>query len=84
MLIELRKKNQITLPSEVIKMLHLKEGDVLTAEVLNQQIILKPAAVVPKDELSLLQDNLENYISSESVLKKDWLSSKEEEAWKHL
>ena len=32
MLIEIRKKNQITLPLELMKQLNLKEGDVLNIE----------------------------------------------------
>jgi AbrB family looped-hinge helix DNA binding protein len=73
MLIEVRKKNQITLPIELIKQFDLKEGDVLTVETNKQQIILKPAVVIPKDQLPIVRDKIETYLASESTLKKDWL-----------
>ena len=84
MLIEIRKKNQITLPVELIKQFALKEGDVLTVEIYKQQIILKPAVVIPKEQLPILQDKMETYLASESSLKKDWLQPAEDEAWKNL
>ena len=84
MLIEVRKKNQITLPIELIKQFNLKEGDVMTVEINKQQIILKPAIVIPKEQLPILHDKMETYLASESSLKKDWISPVEDEAWKNL
>jgi AbrB family looped-hinge helix DNA binding protein len=84
MLIEVRKKNQITLPIELIKQFDLKEGDVLTVETNKQQIILKPAVVIPKDQLHIVHDKIETYLASESTLKKDWLEPAEDAAWKNL
>jgi AbrB family looped-hinge helix DNA binding protein len=84
MLIEVRKKNQITLPIELIKQFDLKEGDVLTVETNKQQIILKPAVVIPKDQLPILRDKIETYVASESTLRKDWLEPAEDIAWKNL
>jgi len=84
MLIEIRKKNQITLPSEMMKQMSLKEGDVLSIETSHQQMILKPVVVVPKENLPKLYENIDTYVASEDVLKKDWMNQEEEEAWKHL
>ena len=84
MLIEVRKKNQITLPIELIKQFDLKEGDVLTVETNKQQIILKPAVVIPKDQLPIIHEKIETYLASESTLKKDWLEPAEDIAWKNL
>ena len=38
----------------------------------------------PLDELKTILENMENSIMSESSLKKDWLSSEEDAAWKDL
>ncbi|MCE5222566.1 AbrB/MazE/SpoVT family DNA-binding domain-containing protein [bacterium] len=84
MLIEIRKKNQITLPSEMMRQMSLKEGDVLSIETSHQQMILRPVVVVPKENLPKLYENIDAYLASEDVLKKDWMNQEEEEAWKHL
>ena len=84
MLIEIRKKNQITLPSEMMKQMSLKEGDVLSIETSHQQMILRPVVVVPKENLPKLYETIDTYVASEDVLKKDWMDKEEEEAWKHL
>lgn len=80
MLIEIRKKNQITLPSELTKQLGLKEGDMLSIEASNDKILLKPVIVIPKEDLPCLHEKMENYLASEKVLKKDWLNPEEDEA----
>jgi len=84
MLIEIRKKNQITLPLELMKQLNLKEGDVLNIEASHQQLIVSPVVIVPKENLPKWFEKADTYIASEDVLKKDWLNQEEEEAWKHL
>ena len=38
----------------------------------------------PPEKLKILFEHMENSIMSESSLKKDWLSSEEDEAWKDL
>jgi AbrB family looped-hinge helix DNA binding protein len=82
LLIETRKKNQITLPSDFIKQLGLKEGDMLSIEASDKAITLKPVVVIPKEDLPRFHENMENYLASEAVLKKDWLSPEEDEASK--
>ena len=84
MLIEVRKKNQITLPLELVKQFDLKEGDVLAVEVNKKQIILKPVVIITKDQLPMLNNRIETYLASESALAKEWLNQEEDEAWKNL
>ncbi|MEL7567722.1 MAG: AbrB/MazE/SpoVT family DNA-binding domain-containing protein [Dehalobacterium sp.] len=50
MLTEIRTRSQITIPSEIIKKLNLKQGDTLEIEVDGEQIILRPVVAVPKDQ----------------------------------
>ena len=38
----------------------------------------------PPEKLKMLFEHMENSIISESSLKKDWLRSEEDEAWKDL
>lgn len=45
---------------------------------------LKKDKDFPHDKLKTFLENMENSMMSESSLKKDWLSSEEEEAWKYL
>ncbi|MBG0763636.1 MAG: AbrB/MazE/SpoVT family DNA-binding domain-containing protein, partial [Tissierellales bacterium] len=49
MLIELRKKSQITVPKSIIKKLNLKEGDKLEIVEKDGGIFLVPVAVYPKE-----------------------------------
>jgi AbrB family looped-hinge helix DNA binding protein len=64
MIIEMRKKSQITLPKEIVKELNLLEGDTLDIVIENGKIILEPVAVYPLDyikklekEIMVLKDN---------------------------
>lgn len=50
MLTEIRSRSQITIPSEIIKKLNLKQGDTLEVTVEDDQIILRPVVAVPKDQ----------------------------------
>ena len=50
MLTELRTRSQITIPSEIIKQLNLKQGDTLEVEIEGEQIILRPVIAIPKDQ----------------------------------
>ena len=50
MLTELRTRSQITIPSEIIKQLNLKQGDTLEVEVEGEHIILRPVIAIPKDQ----------------------------------
>ena len=48
-LLKLRHKAQITLPAELRRHFHLKEGDYLEAEAVENGILLKPVSVVERE-----------------------------------
>ena len=50
MLTEIRSRSQITIPSEIIKKLNLKQGDTLDVEVEGDQIVLRPVIAIPKNQ----------------------------------
>lgn len=50
MLIQLRGRSQITIPKNIIEALDLKENDHLNIEIKNGEIIIRPVAVIPKDQ----------------------------------
>lgn len=50
MLTEIRSRSQITIPSEIIKKLNLKQGDTLEVDVEGDQIVLRPVVTIPKDQ----------------------------------
>ena len=43
-------KHQVTIPAEVFKKLQLEIGDFLTAKVRNNEIILQPKKLIPKEQ----------------------------------
>lgn len=49
MIIELRKKSQITLPKEIVMKLNLQEGDKFDVSIENGCIKLEPVAVYSKE-----------------------------------
>lgn len=68
MIIELRKKSQITLPKEIVKELNLLEGDKFEINVVNGLITLEPVAVYPKEYLMKLEEEI-NVLKEESNIK---------------
>ena len=58
MIVELRKKSQITLPKEIIKQLRLNEGDNFEVIVENGCILLQPVAVYSKEYISKLASEI--------------------------
>lgn len=67
MIIELRQKSQITIPSEYIKKLSLNAGDKFEAVVKDGALMLIPVTVYPKkyvedleNELSLLKKQIKS------------------------
>jgi antitoxin MazE len=48
--IQLRKKAQLTIPSEIVEGLNLREGDQLDVVVENGRIILIPTVTIAKDQ----------------------------------
>ncbi|MEQ8225327.1 MAG: AbrB/MazE/SpoVT family DNA-binding domain-containing protein [Candidatus Eremiobacterota bacterium] len=49
-LLQIQKKNQLTLPADIRKTLQLKEHDLLAVEVEGNRIILTPQKVINRDE----------------------------------
>ena len=48
--IEVRKKNQVTIPKAIIDSLEIQEGDVLDCIVQDGKIIITPKILIPKDQ----------------------------------
>ena len=49
-LVKIKEKYQVTIPSAIRNKLSLKVGDILEAELENDQIVLKPKIIVDKSE----------------------------------
>lgn len=58
MLIELRKKSQITIPKEIVNELNLKEKDQLEISVKNGVIMIEPVAVYSKSYIQKLEETV--------------------------
>lgn len=48
---KITSKSQVTIPKEIAKAVNLKAGDHIVFEVVNGGILIKPVAVIPKDQL---------------------------------
>ena len=59
MIIELRKKSQITLPKEIVKNLNLQEGDKFEVSIENGSIKLEPVAIYPKEYMLKLAEEIQ-------------------------
>ena len=53
MKIQIRNRNQITIPEKVLKELGLKPGDDLLVEIKDGKLTLIPAVSIPRDEAYL-------------------------------
>lgn len=58
MIIDLRKKSQITIPKEIVDELNLQEGDHLEISVTKGTIIIEPVAVYSKSYIKKLEDTV--------------------------
>jgi len=58
MMIELRKKSQITIPKEIVNELNLHEGDFLDITVNNGVIEIEPVAVYKKSYVEKLEQSV--------------------------
>jgi AbrB family looped-hinge helix DNA binding protein len=58
MIIELRKKSQITIPKEIISELNLEEGDHLDISIQDGIITLEPVAVYSKNYVKMLEQSI--------------------------
>lgn len=67
MIVELRKKSQITLPKEIVSKLHLETGDHFDVREKNGVIYLIPVSIYPKkyiDDLNIEIDSLKDDLKS--------------------
>lgn len=85
MIIELRKKSQITLPKEIVKELNLLEGDKFEVTIENGVIKLEPVAIYSKryiakltEEIQILREEVNTEYTTFSTVD-ELLSSLEEE-----
>jgi AbrB family looped-hinge helix DNA binding protein len=58
MIIELRKKSQVTIPKELVNQLNLQEGDNLDISIKDGVIIIEPVAVYAKSYIQKLEDTV--------------------------
>lgn len=58
MIIELRKKSQVTIPKDIVAQLNLHEGDHLDLSVKDGAIILEPVAIYSKSYIQKLEDTV--------------------------
>lgn len=58
MIIELRKKSQITIPKEIINKLNLQEKDQLEISIQNGIIVIEPVAIYSKSYIQKLEETV--------------------------
>ncbi len=58
MIIELRKKSQITIPKGIINSLHLEEGDHLDISVKDGVILIEPVSIYSKAYVKKLETSI--------------------------
>lgn len=58
MIIELRKKSQVTIPKEIVDELNLQEGDHLEVSVKDGAVIIEPVAVYSKSYIKKLENTV--------------------------
>lgn len=58
MVIELRKKAQITIPKEIVSSLNLKEGDHLDVSIKDGIILIEPVALYSKSYVESLEKSV--------------------------
>jgi len=58
MVIELRKKAQITIPKEIVNELNLQEKDQLEISVKNGVIVIEPVAIYSKSYIQKLEETV--------------------------
>jgi len=58
MIIELRKKSQITIPKKIVHQLNLQENDQLEISIQDGIILIEPVAVYPKSYIQKLEETV--------------------------
>jgi AbrB family looped-hinge helix DNA binding protein len=49
-IVEIKKKSQVTIPAQILKKLNLRVGDLLQIEEKDGRIILTPVIAIPKEQ----------------------------------
>ena len=44
------RNGQLTIPAKIRKVLHIKDGDLVSFDVLNNQLVITPVSIVSKDQ----------------------------------
>ena len=68
MLVEMRARSQITLPSEIIKNLGINEGDKFEAVERDGGVFLCPVVVYPKSEIAKIAKILKEHKKNPSTV----------------
>lgn len=74
--ITITQKGQIALPKELRSTKHFSNGKKLVVLSFEDRIELRP--------LDIFSESLKNSLLSEQSLAKEWLTKKEDKAWKNL
>lgn len=77
--IKLSDKGQISIPKDIRKGMHLKNGDKLVLMTKGRQLILQKADLLLK-KLNIEEELIGTMLLSEETLKKDW-DNKYDERW---
>lgn len=93
--VRLRGKNQVTIPTDVVEQLDLKEGEQFEVSVENGHIVLIPVITIEKDQAwfwteewqkgereadgDIKADRVKSFKNAEEAIK--WLDSDEADSW---
>ncbi|OLS20468.1 MAG: hypothetical protein HeimC2_37060 [Candidatus Heimdallarchaeota archaeon LC_2] len=66
--VEMRKKGQLTIPSEIRDLLHLKDGQKFILIVNGSEIVLFPKIINPLDKIGLLGSEDEQFDFKEKLI----------------
>jgi AbrB family looped-hinge helix DNA binding protein len=70
MVVKIKDKNQITLPSELAKLMHLSKGDYLNIEEQNGKIIITPVEVINREVLNDVKSAINDYKKNKNNYRK--------------
>jgi len=80
--VKITSKGQIAISKDIRKIEGFKEGSKIVLLAFDDHIEIRPLSYTKRADLT--KEGILNYIMSESSLAKDWLTDKEDEAWKNL
>ena len=80
--VKITSKGQIAIPKDIRKIGGFKEGSKIALLAFDDHVEIRPLNYIKK--IDLAKHGILTYVMSESSLAKDWLTEKEDEAWKNL